>query len=196
MLFLQDQLFGWLHLWGIGPAAGCGCKSASVVLWGTGEGGWLWPHFRLFHFKVQSFVGDSCAVSYVFASCCWLHMFRAVVSCVLRQWEADENAPHLASKSVKLGWGFFPYFFQREDKVLLLHIHTCFIFPSKYWTLLLKEVKPVTLERLPKLPDLFEMQLIIKKEFKLCKIRLLTLFKGMSGAKTEMPLAFHPQVSL
>lgn len=52
---------------------------------GHGERGWLWPthrsHFKLFHFKGQSFVGDSCAVSYVFASCCWLHMFRAVVSC-------------------------------------------------------------------------------------------------------------------
>lgn len=80
--------------------------------------------------------------------------------------------------------------------MLLLHIHACFIFPSKYWSLLFNEVKPVTLERLPKLPELFEMQLLIKKEFKLCKIHLLTLFKGRSGAKTEMALAFHTQVSL
>lgn len=51
---------------------------------GHGGRGWLWPtcrpHRKLFHFKGQSFVGDSCTVSYVFASCCWRHVFRATVS--------------------------------------------------------------------------------------------------------------------
>lgn len=81
--------------------------------------------------------------------------------------------------------------------MLLLQMHTCCIFPSKCWSFLFNEVKPVTLEQLPKPPDLFEMQLLLKiRILSLCKIHLLKLFKGMSGTKIEMPLGFRTQDSL
>lgn len=46
--------------------------------------------------------------------------------------------------------------------MLLLQIHMCLSFPLKCCCLLLNEVKGVTLEQLPKLLDLFEVQVLVK----------------------------------
>lgn len=66
---------------------------------------------------------------------------------------------------MKLGFFFlisFYFLFQTEDKMLLLQIHMCLSFPLKSCCLLLNEVKGVTLEQLPKLLDLFEVQVLVK----------------------------------
>lgn len=115
MFLLQCQLFGWLHLRGIGSAAGCGCKPASAVLWGMGREAGCGQHtghiLSFFILKAKVLQGtvvlELCLCQLLLAACV---QGSGDLLCVLRQSEADENALNLASNSEARVGVFSPFF--------------------------------------------------------------------------------------
>ena len=71
---VQNVISLWCRLFGL---RGTGSVVASQHPWPLGRGPTHSPPFQLFHFEVLQ---GSVVLCYVFASCWWLHMFRAVVS--------------------------------------------------------------------------------------------------------------------